>query len=297
MSLARTWRRWFGQASPAESNPPSQWFLLAGFVDASELAAPPINRLHPLIPPPDVFWADPFAWRQDGRSYVFFEEFPYALGRGRISVLELDQQAMPVGSAVPVLEKPFHLSYPYVFAFDGQLYMVPEQKETRRVDLYRCIEFPRRWELVKTLMSGVRVVDANVFEHGGRWWMLCSVKLKWRGLRYDESLFAFHADSPLSEHWIPHPANPLVRDFSRSRPGGRVQQDATGRWLRPSQDCLRRYGDGLNISEILELTETTYQEHLLWHQTGEEAGGWGGMHHMDWHQGLMVMDAERRIES
>jgi len=65
--------------------------------------------------------------------------------------------------------------------------------------------------------------------------------------------------------------------------------------LRPSQDCVRHYGDGLNVSEITLLTPDEYQERRLWHRSGEEAGGWHGMHHMDWHQGLMVMDAQRPI--
>ena len=288
------WQRW-RQALARKPGPQSQWFLLAGWCQASELSAPPLERLQPIYPPDEAFWADPFAWQRDGRFYVFFEEYPYATRRGRISVVELDERAKPAGEAKPVLKQPWHLSYPYLFKFEGELYMLPEQKESRRIDLYRCVDFPGRWERVKTLMSGMRLVDANLFEHEERWWLLCAAKLKWQGLRYDETLFAFHADSPLSERWIPHPANPLVRDFSRARPAGRVLRDTQGRLLRPSQDCARRYGDGLNISEILELTPITYRERLLWHKSGREAGGWNGMHHIDWHQGLLVMDAQRLI--
>lgn len=293
VSLWRRWRQVLGRQD--KPKPRGQWILLAGRCGADELANPPIDRLHPIYPPVEAFWADPFAWRHEERFYVFFEEYPYAAGRGHISVIELDEQARPLGAATPVLEKPFHLSYPYLFEFEGELYMVPEQKQTRRLDLYRCVEFPKRWERAKTLIPGMRLVDANLFEHEGRWWLLCAAKLKWRGLRYDETLFAFHADSPLSECWTPHPGNPLVRDFSRARPGGRIVLDAQGRLLRPSQDCVRRYGDGLNISEILELSPNTYQERLLWHKSGEEAGGFGGMHHMDWHRGLLVMDAQQLV--
>ena len=272
-----------------------QWFLLAGFCDTNALSNPPVEQLSPVYPPADAFWADPFVWHRDGRHFVFFEEYPYATRRGRISVLELDDEARPKGPAMPVIEEPYHLSYPFLFEYRGGLYMVPEKKAARRVDVYRCVEFPGRWEFVKTLMSGVRIVDATLFEHEGRWWMFCAVKLKWKGLRYDETLFAFHADNPLSSDWMPHPANPLVRDFSRGRPGGRIQRDGAGRLLRPSQDCVRRYGDGLNISEIILLTPNEYQERRLWHKSGEESGGWHGMHHLDWQQGLMVMDAQRLI--
>ncbi len=73
-------------------------------------------------------------------------------------------------------------------------------------------------------------------------------------------------------------------------------RDAEGRLLRPSQDCLRHYGVGLNLSEITWLSESDYRERLLWHMSGEDAGGWRAMHHLDWHRGLMVMDAQRLIE-
>ncbi len=299
MNIWQWWRQSLARRKAREAGPKpqQQWFLLSGYCDASKLSAPPLDLLKPIYPPDGVFWADPFAWHREGRSYVFFEEYPYATRRGHISVIELDGQARPIGQAVPVLEEPYHLSYPYLLEFGGELYMVPEKKAARCVDIYRCAAFPGRWERVKTLISGMRIVDACLFEHGGRWWMFCAVKLKWKGLRYDETLFAFHADTPLSSDWIPHPANPLVRDFSRARPGGRILRDAQGRLLRPSQDCVRRYGDGLNISEILELTPSTYQERKLWHSSGEQAGGWNAMHHLDWHEGLMVMDAQRLVES
>lgn len=273
----------------------TRWFLLAGYCEQNAVLAPPADRLNPLYPPDDVFWADPFGWQRDGRHFVFFEECPYATRRGHISVMELDGGAHPKGPAVPVIVEPYHLSYPFLFEFEGGLYMVPEKKATRRVDVYRCVEFPHRWEPVKTLMSGLRIVDATLFEHAGRWWMFCAVKLKWKGLRYDETLFAFHADNPLSSDWTPHPANPLVRDLSRGRPGGRILRLDSGRLLRPSQDCLRHYGDGLNISEISLLTPDAYQEQGLWHSSGEAAGGWHGMHHLDWHQGLLVMDAQHPL--
>jgi len=290
----RWWRDWQAQRAEAflRRSQADRWFLLAGFCGPDALSAPPVDLLNPLYPPADVFWADPFAWRRDGRHYVFFEECPFATRKGRISVLELDAEARPVGPAVPVIEEPYHLSYPFLFEFEGELYMVPEKKAVRRVDVYRCVEFPHRCVPVKTLIAGMRIVDATLFEWQGRWWMFCAVKLKWKGLRYDETLFAFHADSPLSSDWTPHPANPLLRDFSRGRPGGRIQRDGEGRLLRPSQDCVRHYGDGLNINEISLLTPTEYQERRIWHSSGEAAGGWHGMHHMDWHEGLMVMDAQ-----
>lgn len=270
-----------------------QWFLLCGPRPKDLSLAPDPQKLTPLFPPKDRFWADPFLWSSGGQRHLFFEEYPYAEGRGRISVMALDAEGRALNEPEIVLAEPHHLSYPYLFTVDGTLYMVPEQKAARRVDVYRCVEYPSRFEKVTTWFKGVRMVDVTVFEHGGRWWLFCAVKAQ--GLRYDESLCAYYSDHPLKGAWTPHPLNPLVRDFRSGRPGGRVFQDREGRLLRPSQDCRPHYGAGLNLFEIEELSPTTYRERPLWHLTGAAAGGWRGLHHLDVHGDLMVMDAEREL--
>jgi len=292
-SGVRAWaHRWVERKArkDSERNITFQWFLLAGFCDRQAFSKPQPDRLNPIYPPRDRFWADPFVWRREGRYFVFYEEYPYATRRGHISAMEMDEDAHPLGEGSPVIQEPYHLSYPFLFEFESELYMVPEKKEKRRVDIYRCTRFPDQWEVVRTIFSGVKMVDCTLFEHEGRWWLFGSVKRN--GLRYDETLFAYYADTPLSQHWTSHKLNPLIRDFGKARPGGRILRAADGRLFRPSQDCLRRYGDGLNVSEITRLTPEEFDEHPVWHQSGE-AAGWHAMHHLDWHEGLMVMDAQR----
>jgi hypothetical protein len=172
--------------------------------------------------------------------------------------------------------------------------MVPEQKAARRVDVYRCTEYPAKFERVSTWFEGVRMVDVNVFEHEGRWWLFCAAKRK--GLGYDESLFAYSSDHPIRGQWVSHPLNPLVQASCHGRPGGRVFRDEAGHLFRPSQNCSPHYGSGLNLSEIEELSLTEYRERPLWHVSGQEAGGWRGLHHLDVHGALMAMDAERELK-
>ena len=64
--------------------------------------------------------------------------------------------------AVPVIEEPYHLSYPFLFEFEGELYMIPEKARATRVDLYRCVAFPYQWELVKTLIEGFALADSTL---------------------------------------------------------------------------------------------------------------------------------------
>ena len=120
----------------------AQWLLLIGrapFPDAERLDP---ASLTPIVPPPDRFWADPFIWSRDGRCWVFVEELPFDTRIGRISVLELDDSLRPMGSSTPVLDEPRHLSYPYLFEYSGELFMVPESAGSGRIDCYRCVAFP-----------------------------------------------------------------------------------------------------------------------------------------------------------
>jgi hypothetical protein len=272
----------------------AQWFLLVGRCDQAGLESPGPSDLTPIYPPNEVFWADPFVWSRYGRHFIFFEEYPYATRVGRICAIEIDDGFRPVGAAVPVLKEPHHLSYPFLFEVAGALFMIPEKANADRLDLYRCVDFPYRWAPVRTLVTGMAIADATLFEDRGRWWMLASVKDKIRGVDWMESLFAFYADDPLEGAWMPHAANPVLRDFRRGRPAGRVLRGPTGSLLRPSQDCVRRYGHGINLSRIDSLSPTEYSERVIWRTTGA-AGGWRGIHHLDWHKGLMAMDAQRLI--
>lgn len=270
-----------------------QWFVLIGRDPDPGAGIPNPAALRPIWPPPDRFWADPFVWRHAQDTCLFVEECRRSDGIGSISCLALGEDLQPMGPAVPILREQRHLSYPFLFADQGALFMVPESSACGRVDLYRCQRFPDVWVRELSLLTGITAADATLFEHGGRWWLTCAVR---RGrVRMNESLFAFYADSPLTDRWTPHPRNPIVRDFSGARPGGRVLRDRAGRLLRPSQDCVPRYGYGLALNLVERLTPEDFSERRIWHATGDAVGGWRAMHHLDRHDDLLVMDAQRLI--
>lgn len=234
-----------------------QWQLLFGLGPA---ALTNYEHFARIVPPADLGWADPHVVVRDGRHYLFIEEYSYRKRRGHIAVMEIREDGT-YSEPTAILERPYHLSYPHVFEWNGELYMVPESKENRTVELYRCSEFPHRWQLETTLMENVEAVDATLLEHGGRWWLFANLIENAGGSSWDE-LFLFSADSPVSREWTPHPANPIVSDVSRARPAGKIFIDE-GRLYRPSQDCSRRYGYALNFSEIVMLDETRYEERVV----------------------------------
>jgi hypothetical protein len=209
-------------------------------------------------PPLDRFYADPFLFKRDGKNYLFFEDLRYNEGRALISCAELDAEGN-LGEIFEVLRCPYHLSYPFLFAHAGEIYMVPETKQNRTVELYRAEEFPRRWKLEKVLLDDVHAVDATIHVQNGRFWMFAGLS----NGRYSNSdeLAIFYADR-LTGPWKPHRGNPVVSDVRRARPAGALFY-RDGRLIRPSQDCGAAYGYALNFSEVLRLTEDEYEERQI----------------------------------
>ncbi len=270
-----------------------QWFLLAGRAEKAALLNPQPASLHKIFPPQDRIWADPFLWKRDGDLVVFCEEWVTGEPHGHISVMQLASDGGSVSSPTRVISESYHLSYPFLFEFEGALYMMPEGGAGRSLDVYRCEEFPHRWVRHKTLMRDIRFADATLQQHGGKWWLFITIRRGFSALSRD--LFIFSGDSPLSDRWTPHPSNPVVRGYKGARPAGALFE-LEGKLYRPSQDCVLRYGHGLRINEVTQLDTRHYRERLVAEVRDWEAGI-RGTHHINWHDGMLVMDAQRLLST
>jgi len=222
-----------------------QWFLLAGRADKAACLNPQPAKLQKLLPPNDRIWADPFLWKRGDDCFIFCEEWIYGKPHGHIAVLRINGDANKVSASTTVLTADYHLSYPFLFEHEGVLHMMPEGGAGGSLDVYSCEEFPHRWQKRATLMPNVRYADATLTQHGGKWWLFMTMK---RGLfALSRDLFVFSADSPITNKWTAHPANPVVRGYTSARPAGPLFE-VDGTLYRPSQDCLVRYGHSLRIN-------------------------------------------------
>jgi hypothetical protein len=247
-----------------------------------------IRDFKTIVPPSDRYWADPHVLYRNGEHYVFIEEYSFENAKGHISVIRIDKDGS-YAKATTVLERPYHLSYPFVFEHAGEVYMVPESMHNRTVELYRCTEFPERWEFVCNLLEGVSAVDSTLLFHNGTWWLFANV-LENEGGSASEELFVFYTDALLSGNWTPHPLNPVVSDVTRARPAGPIQLRER-RLYRPSQDCSVRYGYAIGINEIAVLSKEDYAET----EVGRIKPDWGknvlATHTLAYAAGLTVVDA------
>lgn len=224
------------------------------------------------------FVADPFMTRENGLWWMFFETMPAEGGRGVIG-LASSQDATHWTYCQTVLSEPFHLSYPHVFPWNGDWFMLPESAESRSVRLYRAREFPFRWDLDCELIPSA-LVDPTVFRHQEKWWMFASIG--------NSTLLLFQADN-LRGPWLPHPANPVVKDNSMTaRPAGRVL-NYKNQLFRLGQDSIPFYGTRVRVFAIDQLSPLEYREtevamSPLLAATRKPAWNGFGMHHADIHQ-------------
>jgi hypothetical protein len=259
-----------------------QWFIAYKFDSDPTEIDQTYYSFKRLIPPKDRFWADPFPVMRDGKYYIFFEELLYKTRKGHLSVVEVNQKGM-VGEPVKILEKPYHLSYPFVFQWNDVYYMVPETGRAGQIELYRCVGFPDRWEFDRVLVSGVRAVDSTLAEIEGQWWMFTSIIVD--GVKELYELHLFHAETPLGP-WTPHKCNPVKADARSSRPAGSLLRKGDA-WYRPAQVGA---GDAISINRIDRLSLGEFRETPVSRILPGWAENLAGTHTLNSSDGLTVID-------
>jgi hypothetical protein len=292
-SIKQVIKRLLGTKTDSALVPPSiprQIFSIGIYVGKSPFVFEPADRTaNPVLTRDSIsdarasYVADPFMLKVNRTWYMFFEVMNAGAGRGEIG-LAISHDALRWRYERIVLREQFHLSYPYVFQWENDYYMIPESYQANAVRLYKAVEFPTRWSFVKTLLDGDAFVDPTIFCFKDHWWLFTDFS---RPPFYAGILRLFHADH-LEGPWVEHPKSPVIEDNPHiARPAGRVTI-AGGRIIRYTQDCRPVYGTQVRAFEITELTSTSYQEEAMDLPAILQGSGKGwnesGMHHIDPHR-------------
>ncbi|MDX6751203.1 hypothetical protein SH611_15415 [Geminicoccaceae bacterium 1502E] len=275
-----TWRFFEDQWAIGIVDAPVAFLLAAG-----EL---PRQRVRWLAPPPGGFVADPMVVPDERGACptVLAELFLFREGRGKIVALDTGSGAPPA----TVLERPWHLSYPFLLRHGGELYCLPEMFHARRAQLFRADPFPSCWAEGPVLLEDFAAVDGTVHHDGERFWLFCANQDD----EPEAKLFLFFSED-LFSGWKPHPGNPVRHDLRNSRPAGPLFA-ADGALWRPAQDCTATYGGAVVVNRVLELTPTRFVEEAAIRLSPDPEGPWpDGLHTLCAAGPVTIVDGKRRF--
>ena len=258
------------------------------FIGKGDFLNSTLFKLKPVKVPKNQFWADPFVLNYKKKDYVFFENYDYKLKKGKISCGLIENQELI--NITDVMEKDYHLSFPYVFEENEELFLMPETSENNRLELYKCIEFPSKWELYSTAFEGEKIVDTFFYnDHNNQKWLFTN-KLADLNSVFDSELFIYKVDSLDLKKITPHRKNPVIINSEIARNAGQIFS-FNNKIYRPSQANIEGiYGRALNINKIKKLSIDEYKEKKIVTIFPNFHKGLISTHHLSQGNKLFVID-------
>lgn len=214
-------------------------------------------------PKPVLYQADSFLFVKDDTLFLFYElqhwDDPGVIAM--VKTRDLKEWTEPV----VVLRQPFHLSFPYTFEDNGQVYMVPESQESDAIHLFRADNDDlTAFSKVRTLLRQERQTgihynlnDSHLYKKEGKYYLFTSYQKDWM---YYQELYV--TDDLLKGELTKHPCSPICTSNEFGRNGGSLIH-FDDRLLRVTQDCHANYGDNVSLMEVTKLSETEYEERLF----------------------------------
>ncbi len=192
------------------------------------------------------WYADPFLFEKNGKTYLFVEMFDNVKEKGLIGYSEFIDGKFTQPQVV--LEESFHLSYPYVFEENDIVYMMPETRDDGCIQLYRAKKFPTEWVKDRVVVKIKDAVDTVIDCDD----IITSVITSPAEMKTQLEIFNIKTGKPSFE-------NPVKPTDQISRGAGRIIEHK-GMRLRPAQNCTNaNYGSGLIFYEINK-SESSYSE-------------------------------------
>jgi hypothetical protein len=272
------------QLSPIKTGTENIWTIGIYTGPSPFQLSPPANLRNPVLTAADVndlkvdIVAHPFMIVTDSLYYMFFTAKDSKTDKGGIG-MAVSSNGFNWKYRKIVIHEPFVLSYPYVFKWNNDYYMIPEAHTETSIRLYKAISFPDKWEYKGDLLKGDQFISTTVIRYKEMWWMFTMRE-------GNETLRLFYA-SDLMGPWTEHPQSPIVKkDLNIARPGGRPLV-IDGILYRLGQDCYPTYGNQVHAFQITDISTKTYAEKMIDTPLVQASSiGWNSeaMHHVDAHQ-------------
>ena len=121
-----------------------------------------------------------------------------------------------------VLDFNYHLSYPFIFEENNNIFLIPEASANNRLEIYKCVDFPNNWELYSTAFDGEKIIDAHVYKDKDMQKWLFLNKQENENTSGQSVLYIYKFDSLKLEDLKPHLQNPVIINSKTARNGGAI---------------------------------------------------------------------------
>lgn len=186
------------------------------------------------------WYADPILKTFAGKLYLFTEAYNLFGSIGQIAVSVWNGNFFSVPKVI--IKRPYHMSYPCVFEYNHNLYMIPETGQNKTLELY-CADNNSvfNWKREKVLLEGEILADATVYYDGENYYIIAYVEeiKHWKTKVYLLNM----AEKEITE------LETVESDVNDKRPAGKFFENE-GKLFRPVQYNIDRYGGALIIEEV-----------------------------------------------
>lgn len=198
---------------------------------------------------PKTWMADPFLFENNGETYLFFEKMNMVTHLGSIAYCKIQNDPEKMfGEIHEAINEPFHLSFPNVFRYGKEIYMIPESSAEKQIRLYRAVQFPGKWEYLCNLVEGIEAADTTVRVEDDMLFIMAYTEKP-------EQSYVYYVDmeslttSPVKE----------VKVTALRPAGNSLCYDGVN--YRVFQECKESYGKFIYLyKEIGNLKDGTYQD-------------------------------------
>ena len=226
----------------------------------------------------DRFFADPFIQRMDSKYIVVLaEEYFFSEQKGRIVRLIIDRSTKALKKREVVIDKKFHLSYPFIW----KDMIIPEQSASGKWYAYSMDGANEKQ------LSGMGFIDGTMFFDGTNTWLFATriVESKEDAVRKTYR-YKVIDDKPLLDTEF------LIKDgLSASRPGGNFF-NIDGIWYRVAQTSTESiYGESIAICRVVENSEQRYKEDIVLNLNSHSEKRFNkGLHTLNLTEGVTIVD-------
>ena len=196
-----------------------------------------------IIKMPRGYWvADPMLFEYKDTHYLFAEVYENKKKKAGIGYFVFENE-IPIYKGL-IISNDYHMSYPCVFEYKNNIYMIPETSANSSLELYKAISFPNKWEKISTILDECSFVDTTVFLKDNIIYLLTYTKNK---SFWEVILYSLKIDEAILKE-----ESRLSYNKNVGRPAGYLL-NKNGYFLRPAQDSNVKYGERILLYKIKSL--------------------------------------------